>query len=154
MEIKLLDYNGKFIGIFNIKKAIEKARLLNMDLIRINKHSDPKIYKIGNFKKYIFDKKKNTKKQKQRKIKEIKFKTNICDSDYLTKLKKILFFIKKRISTKIIINIIGRNINKDIFIKKVEEDISKYFVLKKSIKFVNNNIIFYIESGILKDKKK
>ncbi|MGX7577306.1 translation initiation factor IF-3 [Candidatus Vidania fulgoroideorum] len=151
MYIKLIDNNGKFLGTVDIKVAIYEAKKRNLDLIKLSGKSKQKIYKLGNFKKYLFDKKK--KKKKALKSKEIKFKTIICKSDYKVKIKKIFCFLKKKYNVKIIIFFLNKRkrINDD-FLNNIIADLNKKFFLNKTLKYNTKNIIINILSSVYKNK--
>ncbi|MGX7582524.1 translation initiation factor IF-3 [Candidatus Vidania fulgoroideorum] len=150
MLIKLIDYNGIFIGLMKINEAIKIAKKKNLDLIKMNSNSNTKIYKLGNYKKIIFDKKKNTIKKKPIKKKEIKIRTVIDDFDYKIKLKKIIEFLRKKIYVKIIIFTNKNFENNKLFIEKINNDISKKFIYIKNIIFNKNNIIISIIHSVIK----
>ncbi|BBA85229.1 translation initiation factor IF-3 [endosymbiont of Sipalinus gigas] len=115
-KIRLI-YEDEKSEIIYYKDALDKANELSLDLILINSNSIPTIYKIMDYGKYIYEKKKKIKNNKIKKInvKEIKIKINIYERDYQIKLKKILDFLKKKNKVKITLKFKGREIiHKDI----------------------------------------
>ncbi|MGX7589467.1 translation initiation factor IF-3 [Candidatus Vidania fulgoroideorum] len=152
MFIKLIDLNGVFLGTLKIEDAIKEAKKRNLDLINVNNNTNPKIYRLGNYKKYLFDKKKNIKKIKNIKKKEIKIKTSICEYDYKTKIKKIHNFLNKKFIVKIFIIFFNKkNNNNKKFFKKLDDDISKKFNFNKNIIFNEKNIIINILNSVKKN---
>ncbi|BBA84659.1 translation initiation factor IF-3 [endosymbiont of Euscepes postfasciatus] len=113
-KIRLIDINGKQLGIFYTKDAIKKYKKEDLDLVLINKNINPPICKIINYNKYIYNKNKFLKNLKKKQsfiqIKEIQMKLNIDNNDYLIKLKKIRNFLNKKNRVKIIIKFSGREI--------------------------------------------
>ncbi len=113
-----------------------------MDLVEINPNINPPICKILNYYKFLYKKKKYSKKNKNKILitKEIKFRPNTNLHDYKTKIKKIKLFIKKKYKVKIILTFRGREIiHKNIAINmlnKIKNDLNKYAKLD----FFNNKI--------------
>lgn len=77
----VLDEEGKSLGIMSNSEAKAKVKELQKDLILINANSVPVAVKIGDKSKYLFQKKKEIKKQPVSKLKEISLKvcTGIAD---------------------------------------------------------------------------
>ena len=113
-HVRLIDESGKQIGVVKLTDALERASLLNLDLVEIQPKLDPPVVKIMNYGKYQFSisKKKSLakKKQKEFKLKEIKFRPNTGNNDYLIKLKNIKSFLNNGNKTKITICFKGREI--------------------------------------------
>ncbi|MGX7582944.1 translation initiation factor IF-3 [Candidatus Vidania fulgoroideorum] len=152
-NIKLIDEKGKYLGIYTIIEAKEIAKKKKLDLIEINKNIYPKIYKIGDYKKYLFDKNKK-KKFRPKKMKELSLSTNIHNSDYNNKIKKAKSFLSKGHSIRFYINFKGRQVlYKDIGYKifdKVNKDLG---VSINKNKFINNKIVFIINNNNEKKNK-
>ncbi|XAO72498.1 MAG: translation initiation factor IF-3 [Candidatus Vidania fulgoroideorum] len=109
MQIKLINLDGTLNGLYSFSNAIKIAKNLNLDLIKINSKTNPKIYRLGNYKKFLYQKKKRkSKTNKKIKTKEINFKLNIFDNDYKTKIRKISFLLSKNIIVNINIKTYGR----------------------------------------------
>ncbi|MGX7576906.1 translation initiation factor IF-3 [Candidatus Vidania fulgoroideorum] len=132
MFIKIIDEKGKYLGLLNFKEAIKKAKKKNLDLIKINDKVKPNIFKLGDYKKHIYNIKKKKKKVNKIKNKEIRLKYNISDNDFFIKKKSILKFIKKKYKVKINIKTIN---NSD----KIEKKINKFFKKKKILFFTKKN---------------
>ncbi len=128
--------------IVNIKEALYIAKKLNMDLVEINSKTNPPICKILNYGKFIYRRKKNIKKNKNKNIiiKEIKFRPNTDKNDYDTKIKKIKNLINKKYRIKIIIRFKGREIiHKNIAIKMLNNIKNNLQKISK-LDFLNNKI--------------
>ncbi|MGX7585787.1 translation initiation factor IF-3 [Candidatus Vidania fulgoroideorum] len=112
MQIKLIGSDGKFFGVVNLTEAQSIASKQSLDLILINDRLSPPIYRLGDNKKYLFDMKKKSKRIKRTltKTKEITLLPNIGNSDYLTKLRKIVSLRAKGYNIRIYILFRGRQI--------------------------------------------
>ncbi|MGX7589187.1 hypothetical protein ACT2CC_00510 [Candidatus Vidania fulgoroideorum] len=122
MNINII-MNGK-MSVIKYSEALKIAKNKKMDLFLIK----DRIYKLVKS-KFIY--KKKTKKNIN---KEIKFNFNISNNDLNIKVKKIKNFIKKKYNTKISILTKGREIFKTELILKIVKNIKG--------KLINKNIIF------------
>ncbi|MDM8335360.1 translation initiation factor IF-3 [Wolbachia pipientis] len=135
-EVRLVDQNGKMVGIVSIARALESAQGVGLDLVEIAPDSIPPVCKILDYSKQRYDAKKKAseakKKQKTFTIKEIKLGPNIGDHDYETKLRHARDFLTHGHKIKVTMKFRGRElINTDVGLKKLErlirdtEDIAK-----------------------------
>ena len=53
-HVRLIDENGKQIGVVTLNDALKRASLLNLDLVEIQPKVDPPVVKIMNYGKYQF----------------------------------------------------------------------------------------------------
>lgn len=79
-------------------KALELARVGDLDLVLVADNINPPVCKVMNFGKYIYEQKKKEKEQRKaqhvQKVKELKFTLHIDPHDYQTKLKHAIEFLK------------------------------------------------------------
>ncbi|MBN1619892.1 translation initiation factor IF-3 [candidate division WOR-3 bacterium] len=92
-----MDENGKYIGIMDIKPAIEIAIERGYDLVMISESATPPVCRIIDFSKFKFDEKKKMKeaqhKQTTIKVKELRMRPGIDEHDYKVKLEKAKSFL-------------------------------------------------------------
>lgn len=119
-----------------------------LDLVEIQPKSNPPVCKIMNYGKFQFsiNKKKSIakKKQKETKIKELKFRINTGENDYLIKIKNLINFLKDGKKTKITIFFKGREIiykklGLDL-INKICDDLKDFSKCEVAPKFEGKNI--------------
>lgn len=147
-HVRLIDENGKQIGVVQLSDALKRANLLNLDLVEIQPKLDPPVVKIMNYGKYQFsiNKKRSLskKKQKEFKIKEVKFRPNTGNNDYLIKIKNIKNFINNGNKTKITICFKGREIihkkNGLDLMQKICNDLENCSKIETVPKFEGKNI--------------
>ena len=147
-HVRLIDENGKQIGVVTLNDALKRASLLNLDLVEIQPKVDPPVVKIMNYGKYQFSVSKKRslakKKQKEFKIKEVKFRPNTGDNDYLIKLKSIKSFLDNGNKTKITICFKGREIihkkNGLDLMQKICNDLENCSKIEAFPKFEGKNI--------------
>jgi len=133
--VRLIDAEGKQMGIFPRDKALEIARNEGLDLVEVAPQANPPVCRLldyGKFKYQLEKKRKKNKKKHATELKEIRLSYQISDHDLQIKLKKIQEFLKEGHRVKLSIRFRGReNIYKDEGrhmlekIAKVVEDIGK-----------------------------
>ncbi|HFL8824279.1 MAG TPA: translation initiation factor IF-3 [Candidatus Azoamicus sp. OHIO1] len=147
-KVRLIDENGIQVGIVSLEEALKRAKNLDLDVVEIQPKSDPPVVKIMNYGKFQFsiNKKKSLskKKQKEVKIKEVKFRPNTGTNDYLTKLKNLKVFLTNGNKTKITICFKGREIiYKKIgitLINRICTDLDEFGKIESDIKYEGKNI--------------
>lgn len=91
--------------------AIQKAKLLNLDLIVISPSAKPPVAKIIDEGKYNFEQKKQKKKQHVVATKELKFRPSTDCHDYDFKKNHAIEFLKEKNKVKAIVQFKGREIS-------------------------------------------
>ncbi len=113
-EVRLIDHEGKMIGVVDLHEAMKMAQEVDLDLVEVSPNVSPPVCKIANFgkMKYELQKKASDAKKKQKvvEVKEIKMTLNIGKSDYDFKIKHTIDFIKDNNKVKVSIRMKGREI--------------------------------------------
>src|SRR5690348_10338537 len=81
---------GEQLGVMKLSDALRRAQSLELDLVEVAPTASPPVCKIIDFGKYRYDIAKQEKDRKSSpaaKLKEIKFRVNIDEHDYLTKIR-------------------------------------------------------------------
>ena len=101
-------------GVVTIQEALERAERAKLDLVAISPAAEPPVCKILDFGRFKYEAKKkihdSRKKQKVTVVKEMKFKLNIGQGDFDTKLRKIKEFLSEGDKVKISLWFKGREI--------------------------------------------
>jgi len=118
-QVRLVDTDGKMIGIVNLQEALYLARQKELDLVEISPTAQPPVCKILDYSKYIYEQGKKEKdakkKQKAVSLKEIRMKSRIAPHDLEVKVKQIEGFLKKKDMVRVSVVFYGReNQHKDI----------------------------------------
>ncbi|WFW29878.1 MAG: translation initiation factor IF-3 [Wolbachia endosymbiont of Menacanthus eurysternus] len=124
--VRLVDQNGKMIGIMTTEQALKISQKAGLDLVEISPNSVPPVCKILDYSKQKYNAKKKAseakKKQKILAIKEVKIGPNIGNHDYQTKLRHIRDFIVHGHKIKITMKFKGRElISAEIGMEKLEQ---------------------------------
>lgn len=133
---RLLDEEGKQIGLINRNDALKRAQIEEKDLVEIAPNAKPPVVKLIDFKKFKYlEAKKERESKKNIKhvgIKEIRLSPFIGEHDFDTRLAKAEEFLKEGNQLKITVVFKGREITHkefgmSIMTKAIERlaDISK-----------------------------
>jgi translation initiation factor IF-3 len=110
--VRLVGPDGNQLGVVSIQKAQELAAQHDLDLVEVAPQAVPPVCRIIDFSKFKYDQEKKEREakrhQKQAHLKEIRFKPNINEHDYQTKLKQAIGFLKKKDKVKINLFFRGR----------------------------------------------
>ena len=68
-EVRLIDEEGKLVGLISSFEALTQARDKGLDLVEIHEKSDPPVCKIMDYGKWKFDTKKREKQNKKNQVK-------------------------------------------------------------------------------------
>lgn len=151
-DVRMIDDEGRQIGIVDIRKALEMAALKGLDLVEISPNSDPPVCKLLDYGKYRYelDKKvkENRRKQAQTDIKEMQFSLTVDDNDYQTKIGHVRRFLLNGHRAKVVIRFRGREMmHKDqgrALLEKIANDVSSLGVVDQQPKMDGRNMIMMI----------
>ena len=111
-QVRLIAEDGSQVGIMDIRDALERAKLVSLDLVEISPNAEPPVCRIMDYGKFLFLKNKERnlakKKQKQMQVKEIKFRPATDEGDFGVKLRKIITFLENGDKVKITLRFRGR----------------------------------------------
>lgn len=111
-EVRVLDSEGKNIGLMSSEKALQKAIILNLDLVEISDKSKPVLVKIVDYGKFRYDKKKKDKEIKSKtklvETKNIQVKVGTSEGDLILKAKNISKWLKDSQRVKLNLFLRGR----------------------------------------------
>lgn len=149
-DIRLIGDDGKVVGDMPYAEASRIAKERELDLVEVNAHVNPPIFKIMDYGKYKYSLQKEEslkrKTQKITAIKIIQMRQGIGEADYQTKLKKAREFIKDGDKIKCTVRLQGREmINRGLAINlltKVGKDLQDCAKVEKDV--VQNNNNFFI----------
>ncbi len=101
-------------GIVDIKKALEMAEQLGLDLVEISPKAAPPVCRVIDYAKFKYEQKKKQKEIKANAaktvVKEIRFGPNTDDHDFNFKLKHAINFLKEGAKVKAYVHFVGRAI--------------------------------------------
>ena len=141
-QVRVIDNEGKNLGILDISKALELAREKELDLVEISTNANPPVCKITDYGKYQYmqEKKERKQKVKQKKsdLKGIRIGFRISLHDLEIKARQIEKFLKEGHKVRIEMRLRGREkTHRDLAeekLKKFLEMISIEFRMEEEIK--------------------
>lgn len=100
--------------VVSLKEAKEIAESMEKDLVEVNNKVNPPILRICDYNKFLYELKKNAKKNKQTQtqVKEIQISVNIAQHDLETKAKQAIKFLNQGDKVKIVLTMRGRELNR------------------------------------------
>ncbi len=110
-EVRVINgVSNEQLGVLRIEEAISKARSLGLDLIEVAPNAQPPVCRIQSFGKFRYDLSKQDKEKKNTagRVKEVKFRVNIDEHDYLTKIRHAEEFLDKGNKVKVHLQFRGR----------------------------------------------
>lgn len=151
-EVKVIAEDGEQLGVLKLDEAIEIAESRSLDLVLVGQNVNPKVCKIMDYGKYLFEQTKKEKANKRQakaaEIKEIRISTNIAENDLNHKAKLAKDFIEKDHKVKITMRLKGREMQKkdiafavmDSMYKKIGEENAiiekKPFLMGRTIQMI------------------
>lgn len=131
-KVRVIDPDGKQIGILPLQEALNKAENMDLDLVEISATADPPVCRIMDFGKYYFQKEKRAREARKRQheveVKEIKFGPNTEEHDYNFKKNNAIRFFRQHNKVKFTVRFRGRQMaHKDLgfnLLEKLKTDLS------------------------------
>jgi len=109
-RVRVIDKEGKNLGIFELEKALHLAEEEGLDLILLTEKANPPVCKIADYGKYLYwlQKRKKDKKDKKSELKVVRLGFNISLHDLEIKAKQAEKFLSQGNKIKIEIVLRGR----------------------------------------------
>jgi translation initiation factor IF-3 len=129
-----------------LSDALRKAQGIGLDLVEIAPTANPPVCKIVALGKFRYDISKHEREKKPAgaKLKEIKFRVNIDDHDYLTKIRHGEEFLDRGNKVRVQLQFRGREMAHQEFgmqlMGKVREDLSSMSQVEMEPKITGRNI--------------
>jgi len=131
-EIRVIDDEGKQLGVMRPQEALQIARERGLDLVEIAPQAQPPVCRIINFGKYQYEQKKKQHEAKKKQttivVKEIKFRPATDEHDYEFKKNNAHRMLQDGDKVKATVNFRGREItHKELgfqLLNKLETDLA------------------------------
>jgi len=146
--VRMIDEEGKQIGIISIEKALDAANEAGLDLVEVAPNSSPPVCRIMDYGKYRYENSKKTKQIRKKRhvfhIKEIKMRSEISDHDFNFKIRHAIEFLKRGDKVKFTLVFRGREIlHKEIgeeVLKRIAETLVDIAVIESPVRSEGRNI--------------
>ena len=111
-EVRLVDEDGKQIGVIDTKEALQMAQDRDLDLVEVAPDSRPPVARLLDYSKYKYEQEQKAKQarkhQQQINVREIKLRPKIATHDYETKKGHVMRFLRQGDKVKVTIMFRGR----------------------------------------------
>jgi translation initiation factor IF-3 len=111
-EVRLVDEDGKQIGVIPTDEALKLAQSRDLDLVEVAPNSRPPVARLLDYSKYKYEQEQKAKAarkhQQQINVREMKLRPKIADHDYATKKGHITRFLRGGDKVKVTIMFRGR----------------------------------------------
>ena len=106
----ILGSTGQQLGVMKIQDALRQAQAMGLDLVEVAPQANPPVCRIVDYGKFKYEAAKQDKEKKNSgsKLKELKFRVNIDDHDYVTKMRHGEDFLDKGDKVRIQLQFRGR----------------------------------------------
>ena len=161
-NVRVIDLDGKQLGVFLIEDALRLANEKDRDLVEIAPQAKPPVCKIIDYGKFRYEEQKRDKLQKKHKVvsilKEIRFHPNTDVHDFDFKTRHAINFLEDGNKVKATVQFKGREmaykeLGEDLlnrFIERTEE----YSKVEVPIKMEGRNMSVIIVPTVKKKKSK
>lgn len=108
--MRLIDADGKQIGIVPLREALSIAEDRGLDLVEVAPNSNPPVCRIMDYGKFKYQLSKKHSHKKTIEVKEVKVRPNIDKHDLELKIKHIIRFLENGNKAKVTLFFRGREI--------------------------------------------
>lgn len=151
-EVRLIDHEGRQLGVVSISKAKTMSIEVGLDLVEVSPEAKPPVCRIMNFGKFKFDMSKRKaaakKKQKQIQIKEIKLRPVTEAADYQVKIRSIIKFLENGDKAKVTIRFRGREMAHPELgmqlLQRMITELADYGIVEQHPKFEGRQIVMVL----------
>jgi translation initiation factor IF-3 len=146
-EVRVIDPEGKQLGILPLAEAFRAAANFELDLVEVSPRSDPPVCRIMDYGKFKYQQSKKAHEAKKKQavvhIKEVKMRPKTEEHDFQFKLRHVERFLKEGNKTKITVVFRGRELAHPDFGRKmldrIAEVIKEWGKIEQAPKFEGRN---------------
>ncbi len=113
-EVRLIDENGKQLGIYPIREALHVAMERGLDLVEVSPNARPPVCRLMDYSKFMYEKSRREREarraQKQVEIKEIQVHPKTAEHDVSIKLNRARKFLQEGNKIRVRARFRGREI--------------------------------------------
>ncbi len=151
-EVRVIDSEGKQLGILPLVEALRVAANADLDLVEVSPKSEPPVCRIMDFGKFKYQQSKKAhdakKKQAVVHLKEVKLRAKTEEHDLEFKLRHIERFLKEGNKTKVTIIFRGREITHSDLGKqmmgRIAEKAKEWGKIEQPAKFEGRNYVMIL----------
>lgn len=151
-EVRVIDPEGKQLGILPLVEALRAAAQYDLDLVEVSPKSDPPVCRIMDYGKFKYQQSKKAHEAKKKQsivhLKEVKFRPKTEEHDFQFKLRHIERFLKEGNKTKVTILFRGRELAHPemgkTMMERIIEEMKPYGKVEQLPKFEGRNFVMVL----------
>jgi len=151
-SVRLIDEEGKQLGVLTREEALQEAEERGMDLVMVHEESTPPVCKIASIGQLKYEIKKKEKKarkgSKAAVTKELKMSPKISEHDYQVRVNQCHKFLEKGCKVKVTVFFKGRETtHADLgyqLLKRLIEDTKEYGIAENTPRLLGYNMILIL----------
>jgi len=151
-QLRVVDSDGKQLGVIDRLKAIEIASQRELDLVLVSEKANPPVCRIIDYGKYKFEQEKKAKearkKSHQTEVKEVKMRYKIDKHDYDVRIGQATKFLKSGDKVKCTVIFRGREIQHsnlaETLLLKMANDLEEQSEVQQKPKREGRNMIMFL----------
>jgi len=160
-SLRVIDSEGKLIGVLSVAEAVAKAKEQGLTLVEIAPNAAPPVAKIVDFGKFRYSEEKKAsaaaKKVKGGEVKEIRFSPFIAENDFKTRIGRIKEFFEDKNKVRVVVVFRGpqmrvKNTGYDV-INKIKAEFGESIITDMEPKFLGKHLVTVISFTNGKSKK-
>ncbi len=146
--LRVIDAEGKQVGVLSKQEALEKARTEDLDLVEVAPQAQPPVAKLINFQKFLYQEEKKKREEKRKAktsdTKEVRLGPFMSDNDLQVMIKRCREFLTDGDKVRLVVKFRGRQITRTEFghgvIRKVIEAVNDISKVDKDAKMEGRQI--------------
>jgi translation initiation factor IF-3 len=151
-EVRVIDSDGKQVGILSLKSAMKIAEEKGLDLVEVAPNSQPPVCRIMNYGKYKYQQSKRVQEARKHQtvilVKEVKVRPRTEDHDFQFKLRHVKRFLEEGNKVKISMLFRGREIahpefGKEMFNRFIE-GVKDLMVIEQAPRLEGRNMVMIL----------
>ena len=151
-QLRVVDSDGKQLGVIDRIKALEIATQRELDLVLVSEKANPPVCRIMDYGKYKFEQEKKAKearkKSHQTEVKEVKMRYKIDKHDYDVRIGQATKFLKSGDKVKCTVIFRGREIQHsnlaETLLLKMANDLEEQSEVQQRPKREGRNMIMFL----------
>ena len=151
-QLRVVDSDGKQLGVIDRVKALEIATNRELDLVLVSEKANPPVCRIMDYGKYKFEQEKKAKearkKSHQTEVKEVKMRYKIDKHDYDVRIGQAVRFLKAGDKVKCTVIFRGREIQHsnlaETLLLKMANDLEEQSEVQQKPKREGRNMIMFL----------
>lgn len=159
-QLRVIDADGRQLGILSKSEALAAAERAGMDLVEVSNDANPPVARIVDWGKYNYQRtkqlQKNRKNARATELKQMRVGLKIGDNDLAVKLRKVSGFLDSGHKVKIAVIYRGRELaHRDLGYKladRIVVDLGDNVVVDQAPQFAGRQLSFTVRSKHAKAK--